>query len=46
MSLLLHIQFNWDGLMIAKDNNVLNYFIYDNDEEYLLGNKGYNIEKD
>ena len=45
-SLLLHIQPNCDSPMLAEDDNASDYFMHHKEEEYLLGNKGQDVEED
>ena len=45
-SLLLYIQPNRNSLMLAKDNNTSDYFMYYKEEKYPLGNKKQDVEED
>ena len=45
-SLLLLSQLNWDSPILAKDDDTLDYFIYDNEKEYALGKKRQDIKED
>ena len=44
ISLLLHIQPNCNIFMLAKDDNISDYFIHHKKEKYPLGNKEKNVE--
>lgn len=46
ISLPLYIKFNQDYLILAKNNDVSDYFIYYKDKKYPLGNKKQDIEED
>lgn len=46
LSLLLHIQPNRNSLILAKNDNASNYFMYHNKDKYLLGNEEQNIKED
>lgn len=45
-SLPSRIQPDWDSPMLAENNDVSNYFIYHEEEEYPLGNEKQNVEED
>lgn len=46
MSLQLHIQSNQDSLILAKNDDILAYFIYYEKKEYPLDNEDQDVEKD
>lgn len=45
-SQLQGIQPNWNSLILVKNDNILEFFIYHKKNEYPLGNKAHNVEKD
>ena len=46
ISLSPRIQPKWNSLMLVEDDNLSDYFIYHNKEEYSLDNKEENVKKD